>query len=166
LIMPFDRSSVHWKATKTLGFGRSSMKWMASCCPPQSTAALRNAQTCGVPRCTALATGKRAGALDWSSKVLRSRPLIELSRVALSRNPSGWNKECRFDVRVLQRFVNRISAALHDSSDHLVTLGAWSFCTSSSLRRGTRAANLWSDLCLAQAGNASNGVVDVWQIHS
>ena len=28
--------------------------------------------------------------------------------------PSGWNRDCRGDVRKLQRFVNRMSAALHE----------------------------------------------------
>ena len=81
-------------------------------------------------------------------------------------NPSGWNRDCRFPIRTLQRFVNRVSDALHADPNHLVTLGAWSFCASADMRSGTRSSNLWSDQCLLEAGSAPRGVVDVWQLHS
>ena len=82
-------------------------------------------------------------------------------------NPSGWNRACRFPIRKLQRFVNRVGDALHASNaNHAVTLGAWSFCASADFRMGSRSANLWSAECLQAAGGASGGVVDVWQLHS
>ena len=56
-------------------------------------------------------------------------------RVALDcaggANGPGWNADCTFSAVVLQRFVNRVVAALRAAdSSHLVTLGAWSFCSS------------------------------------
>ena len=82
-------------------------------------------------------------------------------------NPSGWNNDCRVSVLQLQRFVNRVAAALKAADpNHLVTVGSWSFCMSSALRGGTRAMNVWSSTCLLDAGGMPSGTVDVWQMHT
>ena len=78
-------------------------------------------------------------------------------------NAGSWNEACRLPVQQLQRFVNVIAATIKQADpNHLVTLGAWSFCVSSEIHYGpTRTKNLWADECLRQAGGMRNGTIDV-----
>jgi len=72
---------------------------------------------------------------------------------------------CRFSIAQLQTFVNRVSAGLKYADPyHLVTMGSWSHCVSSSGPGG--AVNLWSAQCLVEAGGELSGTLDVAQMHT
>ena len=72
---------------------------------------------------------------------------------------------CVFPVRTLQAFVNRAAAALHAASPrHLVSVGAWTHCTSTSGPPASHAQNLWRDECLVAAGGEAGGTLDLYSI--
>ena len=65
--------------------------------------------------------------------------VASVHRCALGHRESGWdgfgwNGECRFDVRSVQRVVNRVAGELRRYSQgaQLLTVGSWSFCGSAS----------------------------------
>ena len=79
-----------------------------------------------------------------------------------SSDGPGWNVRCHFPITTLQRFVNVVAAELHAAdSNHLVTLGSWSHCSSDA----SRGVDLFADKCLIAAGGAPAGVLDVRQLH-
>ena len=72
-------------------------------------------------------------------------------------------------MRTLQRFVNRVAGALRraDGGAHLLTVGAWSFCSSAGGAPSyTHATDLWRSSCLAAAGGDADGHLDVKQVHA
>lgn len=81
----------------------------------------------------------------------------------------GRNAECRFSVRQLQRFVNRVAGELRRASagNQLLTVGSWSYCASAAAGPAHLSArNLWDAHCLVAAGNDRDGVLDVVQAHA
>ena len=84
----------------------------------------------------------------------------------------GWNAECRFDLRTVQRFVNRVAGTLRraDAPFRPLTVGAWSYCSSASGgaedRHPSGSIDLWRADCLREAGGDADGVLDVLQAHA
>ena len=81
----------------------------------------------------------------------------------------GWNGECRFGLKALQRFANKVAGELRraDEGKHLLTLGSWSYCASaSSGPHEYGAKDLWSTACLVAAGGDPDGHLDVKQVHA
>lgn len=75
---------------------------------------------------------------------------------------AGWITSCKLSLEQLQRFVNRVAAGLRaEDSKHLITVGAWHFCTSTNGVRGS--INIFSDEKLREAGGMADGVLDVHQ---
>lgn len=75
----------------------------------------------------------------------------------------GWNEACRLPLNSLLLFVNRMAAALHTHDGrHLVTLGAWHYCTTTNGLRGS--VNLFSAERLREAGSMPHGTIDVYQV--
>ena len=75
----------------------------------------------------------------------------------------GWSKGCQLPLQTLLRFVNHVAATLHtEDPQHLVTLGAWHFCTSSNGPDGS--VNLYSNERLREAGGMAGGTLDVYQV--
>lgn len=81
-------------------------------------------------------------------------------------NTAGWSGSCRIPIVTLQRFINQVAAAIKEvDPNHLLTLGAWSFCSTADLA-GLHASNMWTAERLRKAGGKVRGFIDVWQIHS
>jgi hypothetical protein len=83
----------------------------------------------------------------------------------------GWNAECRFELRTVQRFVKRVAGSLRraDGGVHPLTVGAWSLCSSATNAPGAAgpsSVNLWSSDCLVAAGGDADGTFDVLQPHA
>ena len=100
------------------------------------------------------------------------RSVHACARGAHAADGLGWNGECKFHVRTVQRFVNRVTAALRapdaaTGTRQLVTLGSWSYCGSATAAPAESGArDLWADSCLIAAGGEADGVIDVLQVHT
>ncbi|ANQ52741.2 T9SS type A sorting domain-containing protein [Flammeovirga sp. MY04] len=80
-------------------------------------------------------------------------------------NEFGWDFTDHVPMSVIQRFVNRLSGAIHRADPAaLVTNGSWSFKANSDIFSGVE-KNYYSDAELIAAGGDAEGILDYYQVH-
>ncbi len=82
-------------------------------------------------------------------------------------NEFGWSFTRHVPMSIIQRFVNRLSGAIHRTdSDALVTNGTWAMYAGTDVLTGNDIyKNYYSDAELISAGGDADGTLDFYQIH-
>ncbi|MBD0400630.1 PKD domain-containing protein [Flammeovirga sp. EKP202] len=80
-------------------------------------------------------------------------------------NEFGWDFTDHVSMATIQRFINRLSGAIHrEDPSAKVTNGAWSFKANSDIFSGVE-KNYYSDAELIAAGGDALGILDYYQVH-
>ncbi|OHX64401.1 hypothetical protein NH26_22685 [Flammeovirga pacifica] len=80
-------------------------------------------------------------------------------------NEFGWDFTDHVSMLTIQRFINRLSGAIHrEDPSAKVTNGAWSFKANSDIFSGVE-KNYYSDEELIAAGGDIEGTLDYYQVH-
>ncbi|NLR93397.1 PKD domain-containing protein [Flammeovirga agarivorans] len=80
-------------------------------------------------------------------------------------NEFGWDFTDHVPMSTIQRFINRLSGAIHrEDPEAKVTNGAWSFKANSDIFSGVE-KNYYSDAELIAAGGDVDGTLDYYQVH-
>ncbi|KXX66492.1 PKD domain-containing protein [Flammeovirga sp. SJP92] len=80
-------------------------------------------------------------------------------------NEFGWDFTDHVSMSTIQRFINRLSGAIHrEDPNAKVTNGAWSFKANSDIFSGVE-KNYYSDAELIAAGGDALGILDYYQVH-